>query len=706
MAHGVARRVGAVPPLIGWLLTRKKAPVTALSTVLEVSTFSGLAFCLAMRALAYGGLDSRLVQGISLLLMVQTLAVPSRWQRMALPVAVTWSTYPLTMLVAALYSPAIASQWHSAPAQGFAVDYLIVAGFAVGGVIGAHIIWSMRRQLYYARRLGRYRLKARIGHGGTSEVWLAWDDALRRDVALKILDRTASIDAITITRFEREAMAASGLQSPHTIRVFDFGASDDGVWFMAMEHLEGMDLATLVEEMGPLPVARVIRFARQACAALSEAHDAGVVHRDVKPDNLFVCRMGDEADFLKVLDFGIAKIEGSEEASVTRSGWVHGTPSYMSPEACNGTRVDARSDIYSVGAVLYFLLTGAPPFQAATGAAVMLAHVSEEPELPSTKGVRVPRDLERVVMKCLDKDPDARFQSARELDRGPRGVRRLARDHGRARRGGGRGGHREHGRDDAALEPAPARGDRDGRRRRRGRGRGDDAGVDGDSGAEGAAAGPADLGQARRRLRAKSSREPRVRRHGTRVRSPRMRARHVEGRIPRPTTPFRSRAGRVLRLRRRLPGPGMRSARRAARVRGPGMPFADDRERCASPGKRIRSLRTRLARLRTRFRTPRTGCPHDTTRSRRHPLRFLRHKTRPRPAHSSGGRRRRRAPRRPCPCPRDRNRPTRTPEIGRIRLVRSEGGGSRPPARTLRLKSRQTAVQPQPQPTKKENPTP
>ena len=211
-------------------------------------------------------------------------------------------------------------------------------------------------------------------------------------------------------------MAASGLQSPHTIRVFDFGASDDGVWFMAMEHLEGMDLATLVDEVGPLPVARVVRFARQACAALSEAHDAGVVHRDVKPDNLFVCRLGDEDDFLKMLDFGIAKIEGSEEASVTRAGWVHGTPSYMSPEACNGAGVDARSDIYSLGAVIYFLLTGVPPFQAPTGAAVMLAHVSEEPEPPSSRGVRVPADLERVVLRCLDKDPDARFQSARELD--------------------------------------------------------------------------------------------------------------------------------------------------------------------------------------------------------------------------------------------------------------------------------------------------
>ncbi len=410
------RVVGTIPPLTGWLVTRRRQPVTTVSALLEVATFCGVAFCLAMRATEFGGLDSRLVQGISLLLMVQTLAVPSRWQRMVAPVAATWVVYPVTMALASLVKPAIAMQWHGASLQGFIIDYGIVGGFAVGGVIGAHIIWSMRRQLYYARRLGRYRLKARIGHGGSSEVWLAWDDALRRDVALKILDRTASSNSIAITRFEREAMAASGLQSPHTIRVFDFGASDDGVWFMAMEHLEGVDLATLVDDVGPLPVARAVRLARQACAALGEAHDAGVVHRDVKPDNLFVCRMGDEADFLKMLDFGIAKIEGSEEQSVTRAGWVHGTPSYMSPEACSGARVDARSDLYSLGAVLYFLLTGSPPFTATSGTAVMLAHVNEIPDRPSSHGVHIPRDLEAVVMRCLDKDPAMRFQSARELD--------------------------------------------------------------------------------------------------------------------------------------------------------------------------------------------------------------------------------------------------------------------------------------------------
>ncbi|HEX8794097.1 MAG TPA: serine/threonine-protein kinase [Polyangiaceae bacterium] len=420
MAHGwmlAWRFIGTVPPLVGWLVTRKRQKVDRISAALEITSYLVLALCNSMRALLYGGLDSHLVNGISLLLIVQTMALPARWQRTAPVAFATYAIYPLVFGVASAFDPTVAAQWHSAALPGFVIDYTVVASCALGGVIGGHIIWAMRRQLYYARRLGRYRLKARIGHGGMSEVWLAWDETLKRDVALKILDRTVSGDAVAVRRFEREAMAASGLQSPHTIRVFDFGASDDGVWFMAMEHLEGVDLATLVEDVGPMPVPRALRFARQACAALSEAHDAGIVHRDVKPDNLFVCRMGDDADFLKVLDFGIARIEGAEEdATVTRAGWVHGTPAYMSPEVCNGARADARSDVYSLGAVLYFMLTGTPPFTAPTAAAVMVAHVNEAPEPPSERVPGVPADVEHVVMRCLEKSPAQRYLSARELD--------------------------------------------------------------------------------------------------------------------------------------------------------------------------------------------------------------------------------------------------------------------------------------------------
>ena len=412
------RIAGTIPPLLGWLVTRKRQKMDRVSRALEITTYLVLAFCMAMRALRFGGLDSHLVNGISLLLIVQTMAVPTRWPRTAPVAFATYAVYPLVFAAATVFDPSIAAQWHSAALTGFVVDYAVVASCAIGGVIGGHITWGMRRQLYDARRLGRYRLKARIGHGGMGEVWLAWDDTLRREVALKFLDRKAASDAVAVRRFEREAMAASGLQSPHVIRVFDFGASDDGVWFIAMEHLEGVDLAKLVEELGPLPVGRSLRLARQACAALIEAHGAGIVHRDVKPDNLFVCRMGDDADFLKVLDFGIAKIEGSQAdpATATRTGWVRGTPAYMSPEVCNGARADARSDVYSLGAVLYFMLTGTPPFTAPTGTAVMLAHVNEPPEPPRARAPWIPKDVEVVVLRCLEKSPTQRYAGARELD--------------------------------------------------------------------------------------------------------------------------------------------------------------------------------------------------------------------------------------------------------------------------------------------------
>ena len=275
----------------------------------------------------------------------------------------------------------------------------------------------MREQLYYARRLGRYRLKARIGHGGMSEVWLAWDDVLRRDVALKILERAAASDAVAVrgssARRWRRAACRARTRSACSTSARATTASGSWRWSTSRAWTWRRSSTSL----GPLPVARALQFARQACAALSEAHDVGVVHRDVKPDNLFVCRMGDDADFLKVLDFGIAKIEGADEdASVTRAGWVHGTPAYMSPEVCNGARADARSDVYSLGAVLYFMLSGTPPFTAPTAAAVMVAHVNESAE-PLRRRVRgVPSDVEAVVMRCLQKSPAQRYLSARELD--------------------------------------------------------------------------------------------------------------------------------------------------------------------------------------------------------------------------------------------------------------------------------------------------
>jgi len=172
------------------------------------------------------------------------------------------------------------------------------------GTIASHVVWSARRQVYEARKLGRYRLKVRIGAGGMGEVWMAWDDSRREDIALKVLAASASEQAGAVARFEREARIAASLRSPHTVRVLDYGASDDGVRYLAMELLDGANLADLVASKGPMPPARAVHFVRQACHSLAEAHASGIVHRDVKPENLFVTTRDGARDVLKVVDFG------------------------------------------------------------------------------------------------------------------------------------------------------------------------------------------------------------------------------------------------------------------------------------------------------------------------------------------------------------------------------------------------------------------
>jgi hypothetical protein len=411
------RLVGVMLILFASFLATRIPPNAVVLALLEALAFGGSTACLGLIAVRYGGLASHYIAGVSLILFTQTMALPSRWKR-----ALTLTSLDVVAFVAVLGAAAfkrddIRAQWQdSATLALFVQDYVLVVAAAVGTAVGGHLIWTARRQVFQARQLGRYRLKARIGSGGMGEVWLAWDDGLKRDVALKILARQATGE--DLQRFEREAFAASSLKSAHTIRVFDFGASDDGVWFIAMEHLDGADLATLVGEYGPLPIARAIRFARHACASLAEAHAGGIVHRDIKPANLFVTQAGDDYDLLKVLDFGIAKVaREDEDATVTQAGWLAGTPAYMSPEVCRGEVHGARGDIYSLGAVLYFLVTGTPPFTTENVAALMMSHVNDPPDSPSQRlGALVPRDLEAVILRCLEKRPEKRYASVRDLD--------------------------------------------------------------------------------------------------------------------------------------------------------------------------------------------------------------------------------------------------------------------------------------------------
>ncbi len=287
---------------------------------------------------------------------------------------------------------------------------------------GSQHVYRIGLELRAARRLGRYRLVAPLGGGGMGEVWIAEHDMLARPAALKLvrrdlLARGAGV-AATVAHFEREAQTTAALTSPNTVRLYDFGLTDDEVFYYVMERLEGLDLERLVRQFGPVPSARTVHFLRQACASLAEAHEAGLVHRDIKPSNLFVCRQGLEVDFLKVLDFGIVaphREAGAPSDTLTPSGMVVGTPDFMAPEATFGAS-EPRSDLYALGCVGYWLLTGHRVFESSGPLDAIGRHRGERPAPPS-RGTEhaVSAELDALILACLEKDPAQRPASAAAL---------------------------------------------------------------------------------------------------------------------------------------------------------------------------------------------------------------------------------------------------------------------------------------------------
>jgi serine/threonine-protein kinase len=413
----VVRAVVAVPLAAGAMVTRRPGSSDRSVIAWELIAFGSASLGVAVLATRYGGLTSRYVQGMSIVIMYHAAAVPDPWWRKSWMLLAQALLFPATMAVAALFDGHIAAQWRS-PMEifRFIESYVFVVGTALMGSAASHLVWAARKQVFEARKLGRYRLKMRIGAGGSGEVWLATDEQQKRDVAVKILDRDAANRPGARARFEREAKAAMSLSGPHTIRVFDYGASDDGVCYIAMELLDGADLGTLVKLRGPMPTERVIHFARQACQSLAEAHEAGILHRDVKPENLFATRRGDELDVLTLLDFGLAKVARPEDdATLTQGSFMGGTPLFMAPEVCAGLDADVRSDLYSLGGVMYFLVCGRPPFAGESAAAVMNKHIHEAPRPPSEHAPVQP-ELERIILRCLSKRVEDRFASARALD--------------------------------------------------------------------------------------------------------------------------------------------------------------------------------------------------------------------------------------------------------------------------------------------------
>ncbi len=261
---------------------------------------------------------------------------------------------------------------------------------------------------------GRYRIEALIGEGGMGLVYRAMHTALNKPVAIKVLQREASQDEEVLTRFTREAQSASSIGNQHIVDVSDFGVLEDGAVYFAMEYLEGQDLIEAIDSAQRMSSARAIHIAKQLCRALSAAHGAGIVHRDLKPENVFLVDRGEDPDFVKILDFGIAKVADGQHR-ITRAGEVFGTPHYMSPEQCQGQDVDARTDIYALGVLLYEMVTGDVPHDADTMMGILTKQLYEDPVPPSIKCAQVPAALEQVIMRCLLKDPDLRYASMAEL---------------------------------------------------------------------------------------------------------------------------------------------------------------------------------------------------------------------------------------------------------------------------------------------------
>ncbi|HTO74025.1 MAG TPA: serine/threonine-protein kinase, partial [Gemmatimonadales bacterium] len=276
--------------------------------------------------------------------------------------------------------------------------------------------------------LGSYRLEGLLGKGGMGEVYKASHQLLARPAAVKLIRREVlgAVDAaharVIVERFRREAEAAASLRSPHSISLYDFGVAQDGTFFFVMELLDGLDLESLVQRFGPVAPARAVHLLAQACESLEEAHQRGLVHRDVKPSNIFTCRMGLAVDFVKVLDYGLVKHEGeavSADVRLTASDQTAGTPAYMAPEAVLGTvPLDHRADIYALGCVAYWLLTGRLVFEAPNVLRLILHHAHDTPVAPSRRSeLPIAPALDQVILDCLAKHPDQRPQSALDLAR-------------------------------------------------------------------------------------------------------------------------------------------------------------------------------------------------------------------------------------------------------------------------------------------------
>jgi serine/threonine-protein kinase len=419
----------AVGLVVAQVIRHPRVPLSAVTTiglVFEVASNYGIA---AAEFLDPMGLNMvgrwQGLSWVAVWTLVFTIVVPASPRRAVIAALASVSSVPVVIGISIATG---LTAFHPDPGQFFfwlVFPYLLVVVMAY---VSARVIYALGTEVKRARELGSYRLVERLGQGGMGEVWRAKHRLLARPAAIKLIRPSLTADARPgrssdiLRRFEREAQAIAGLRSPHTVTLFDFGVADDGAFYYVMELLDGLDTETIVRRFGQMPAARVVHVLRQICHSLSEADSHGLVHRDIKPANVFLCRYGEDVDFVKVLDFGLVKAlddTGDTSPMLTREHTVQGTPAFIAPEQALGqSGLDGRVDIYATGCVAYWLLTGQYVFAADTPMALMMHHAHTAPVPPSTRTeVAIPAALERLVLRCLAKDPAERPQSAKELAR-------------------------------------------------------------------------------------------------------------------------------------------------------------------------------------------------------------------------------------------------------------------------------------------------
>jgi len=419
--------VGRFAPLLVGLglmldLHRRPEPSRRRMQVYEMLTFVSAMVGSTLIYVAAGGWGAARLPAASLILMAHAIMIGSSLRYSWVPVVSMTLALPATLGVATAFVPELQAQLRDpVEMQRFFQGYSIVVGAAMLSLFGGHGVYKLRQEVAAAKSVGRYRLRHRIATGGMGEVWAAYHAGLGRDVALKLVTPSLGEDSVSIARFEREVRTLAELTHPNIVRVFDYGATEAGVWYYAMELLEAQDLQSIVDRDGPLAPDRALRLLVQASEALGEAHARNIVHRDLKPANLLVVEPEGVAEFVKVIDFGIAAQDGG--ASLTRTGMVVGTPGFIAPETLRGDEATPRSDVYSLGVTLYVLLTGTLAHGGRTPKDLVDAALERDVDPPSAVRPDLPEPIDAVVMRCLSRDPMARFANASELARALRLAR-------------------------------------------------------------------------------------------------------------------------------------------------------------------------------------------------------------------------------------------------------------------------------------------